>query len=234
MPRSLVRPTIAVPLVLVIACALFAIGLSRPAHAANASVSIANFSFTPSTVSVNVGETVTWTNNQDGVTHTVSSDSAGVFDSGNLASGSSFQKTFTTAGTFTYHCNIHSTMTGTVIVSDQTGATATPTATSTSSTPSPTATATSTAGTATATPTVATATPTLSPTTVPATATPTRTASPTAQATAAAATSVVPLPPNTGDSSSGSSGDSTMGWLFAAIALLLVASGGGIAVARRR
>ena len=40
----------------------------------------------------------------------------GSFDSGNLAPGATFSQSFSTPGTFTYHCNIHSSMTGTVTV----------------------------------------------------------------------------------------------------------------------
>ena len=94
---------------------------ARDAHAADASVSIANFAFAPASVSVNAGDTVTWTNNDAGVPHTATAD-GGAFNSGTLASGASFSHTFTAAGTFAYHCNIHPSMTGTVVV---TGAAAT-------------------------------------------------------------------------------------------------------------
>jgi plastocyanin len=78
------------------------------------SVSIANFSFSPATLSVSVGTKVTWTNN-DSVTHTVTADQ-GAFDSSHLSPGSSFSFTFSKAGTYTYHCNIHASMKATVIV----------------------------------------------------------------------------------------------------------------------
>jgi plastocyanin len=77
-------------------------------------VSIVNFTFTPGTLTVNVGTTVTWTNN-DSTTHRPVSDT-GVFDSGNLAPGATFSYTFNNAGTFPYHCAIHTYMSGTVIV----------------------------------------------------------------------------------------------------------------------
>lgn len=78
------------------------------------SVSISNFSFQPQTLQVKVGSTVTWANN-DATSHTVTSDT-GVFDSGTLTPGGSFSFTFTQAGTFAYHCNIHPNMKGTIIV----------------------------------------------------------------------------------------------------------------------
>ena len=88
---------------------------ARDAQAANASVSIANFAFAPASVSVNVGDTVTWTNNDAGVPHTATAD-GGAFNSGTLSSGGTFAFTFTAPGTFAYHCNIHSSMKGTVRV----------------------------------------------------------------------------------------------------------------------
>jgi plastocyanin len=80
----------------------------------NSTVSLANFAFSPATLNVTVGTTVTWTNN-DSTTHTVTSDT-GVFDSGNLAPNSTFSYKFNNAGTFAYHCSIHTSMTGKVIV----------------------------------------------------------------------------------------------------------------------
>jgi len=80
----------------------------------NNAVSIVNMSFSPATLSVTAGTTVTWTNN-DNMTHTVTSD-GGIFDSGNLAAGKTFSKLFATAGSFPYHCSIHAGMTGTITV----------------------------------------------------------------------------------------------------------------------
>ena len=77
------------------------------------SVSIVNMSFSPNSISVTSGTTVTWTNN-DNMTHTVKADD-GSFDSGNLGSGKSFSHTFTSAGSVTYHCSIHPSMTGKVV-----------------------------------------------------------------------------------------------------------------------
>ena len=78
-------------------------------------VAIANFSFAPNSLTIKEGTTVKWTN-QDSVTHTVTSDT-GLFDSGGLSQGQSFSYTFTTAGTYPYHCTPHQAkMTATVIV----------------------------------------------------------------------------------------------------------------------
>ena len=77
-------------------------------------VNIVNFTFTPGTLTVKAGTTVTWTNN-DTTTHRPTSDT-GVFDSGDLAPGATFSFTFNNMGTFSYHCSIHPYMTGKVIV----------------------------------------------------------------------------------------------------------------------
>jgi nitrite reductase (NO-forming) len=79
--------------------------------------------YSPSEITVEVGTTVTWTN-EDGVLHTVTSGTAadnvgspdGLFDSGFLAEGDSWSYTFTEEGTFPYFCSPHPWMQGTVIV----------------------------------------------------------------------------------------------------------------------
>jgi plastocyanin len=81
---------------------------------AQVAVSIVNFAYDPSPLTVNVGDTVTWTNN-DGTAHTVTS-SDGSIQSGTLQSGQSFSYTFTTPGTFDYHCEFHANMNGQVVV----------------------------------------------------------------------------------------------------------------------
>lgn len=83
------------------------------AGAGNA-VTISNFAFSPTSITVKVGDSVTWTNN-DSTTHTVTADD-GSFKSGDLAQGATFSFTFSKAGSFPYHCSIHSSMTATVVV----------------------------------------------------------------------------------------------------------------------
>jgi plastocyanin len=78
------------------------------------SVGINNFAFSPAEVTVPVGSSVTWTNQQN-VRHTTTADS-GVWDSDILASNASFSFTFQTPGDFTYHCDIHPDMLGVVHV----------------------------------------------------------------------------------------------------------------------
>jgi plastocyanin len=77
-------------------------------------VTIDNYAFSPTTLTVSAGTTVTWVNN-DTAAHTVTADD-GTFDSGNLDPGESFTYTFASAGTISYHCNYHPTMVGTVVV----------------------------------------------------------------------------------------------------------------------
>lgn len=77
-------------------------------------VIIQSSSFTPSSITVMAGTTIKWTN-KDNTTHTVTSNNS-VFGSGNLSKDGNFSFTFTTAGTYSYHCNIHPGMTGTVVV----------------------------------------------------------------------------------------------------------------------
>lgn len=72
-------------------------------------------SFTPGNISVHVGDTVTW-KNDDSTTHTVKSRDEGLFFSGSILQKRSFEYTFTEAGTFEYYCSLHPWMTGTVEV----------------------------------------------------------------------------------------------------------------------
>jgi plastocyanin len=78
------------------------------AKGASATVTIQNFAFSAGTT-VKAGATVT-VDNKDSTTHTVTSDTAGQFDTGNIDGGST--KTFTapsTPGSYPFHCNIHQT-----------------------------------------------------------------------------------------------------------------------------
>lgn len=84
-----------------------------PAAAGNVQqVTIQNFAFSPASITIKKGDTVNWTN-QDGPTHTVTGSG---FDSGRLAPGKSYSFTFSDAGSFSYQCNIHPSMKGTVVV----------------------------------------------------------------------------------------------------------------------
>jgi plastocyanin len=74
-------------------------------------VTVEGFAFTPASLTVPAGTTVVWTN-KDGAEHTV----VGTELSGQLAPGGTYEKRFDTAGTYTYACTIHPTMTGSITV----------------------------------------------------------------------------------------------------------------------
>ncbi len=78
-------------------------------------VSIENFVFSPATVTVKAGTTITWTN-RDQDAHTVTAMPGGPFHSPTLNTGQSYQYTFTTPGRVDYLCTIHPFMTATVVV----------------------------------------------------------------------------------------------------------------------
>ncbi|MBI1781846.1 MAG: cupredoxin domain-containing protein [Sphingobacteriales bacterium] len=89
-------------------------GGNNPPPSGNA-VAMSGMAFGPASISVTVGTTVTWTNN-DAMSHTVTSNDGTSFNSGTIASGSTFSFKFMTAGTYAYHCTFHAGMTGTVVV----------------------------------------------------------------------------------------------------------------------
>ena len=82
--------------------------------AAQPAVRIDNFSYTPSTLVVTPGTTVTWTNADDDV-HTVV-DKDRKFKSAALDTNDTFAQTFSAAGEYEYFCSLHPQMTGKVIV----------------------------------------------------------------------------------------------------------------------
>lgn len=102
------RSTVAALLVMLLSAAGAAV------LAADHAVDIAGFAFSPGSVTVTVGDTVTWTN-ADAQSHTATADDAS-FDTGTIAGNTSKSVTFATAGTFGYHCKIHPQMTATVVV----------------------------------------------------------------------------------------------------------------------
>jgi plastocyanin len=70
--------------------------------------------FAPNPLTVPVGTTVSWLNN-DSTTHTSVANNL-LWTSPNIAPGGRFNFTMTTAGTFQYHCSMHPNMVGTIIV----------------------------------------------------------------------------------------------------------------------
>jgi plastocyanin len=86
---------------------------ANPAPAA-AEVNIDNFSFSPATLTVKAGTTITWTNRDD-IPHTVVADDKS-FKSKVLDTGEKFTFTPTKPGTYPYFCSIHPKMTGKLVV----------------------------------------------------------------------------------------------------------------------
>lgn len=78
-------------------------------------VTIDNFFFTPATLTVKTGATVTWTNKDD-IPHGVASSSNAFKKSPALDTDDSFSFTFTTPGTYQYFCYLHPKMVGTIVV----------------------------------------------------------------------------------------------------------------------
>ncbi len=87
---------------------------TRLAKVESPRVTIDNFSFSPATLTVPSGTTVTWTN-QDDMVHTVTAADR-AFSSSGLETGETYSHTFTAPGTYTYFCALHPRMTATVIV----------------------------------------------------------------------------------------------------------------------
>ena len=87
---------------------------AQQAPAKTAEVKIDNFSFGPGSLTVAVGTTITWTNNDD-VPHTVVSEDK-LFKSKALDTEDKFSYTFTKPGTYSYFCSVHPKMTAKVVV----------------------------------------------------------------------------------------------------------------------
>ncbi len=101
-------------IVLLAALLPMTLAATTPARAATHAVEIVDFAFAPATLTIIVGDTVTWTN-RDAVAHTATSIAAG-FGSGNLEQGESHSVTFTVPGTYDYLCTPHPSMTGRIVV----------------------------------------------------------------------------------------------------------------------
>lgn len=112
MPIRVRLPRFAVPALLT---AVLVLAVGAPiVTAADRSVRIADFAFAPRTLTITVGDRVTWTN-RDAVEHTATARN-GSFDTGLLGDGESATFRFTSAGTYRYLCTPHPSMTGTIVV----------------------------------------------------------------------------------------------------------------------
>ncbi len=125
----------AIPLVMVLVAALVVVVLGRadPSGAATAQVTVNAASFSPATVNIGVGDTVTWTVAQGAGLHTVTAN-GGAFDSDLIGAGEAFSHTFDTPGTYPYFCEVHGqSMSGVVIVGSAPTSSTSTSSTSTSS-----------------------------------------------------------------------------------------------------
>jgi plastocyanin len=120
-PTALLALAAAAVLVAVIALALAHSGSSssttaRPAGVQSGQVSVAidNFSYTPSNLTVKVGSTITVTN-KESVEHTLSADD-GSFNTGTFNNGQSAHFRLTKPGVYSFHCEFHAFMKGSVKV----------------------------------------------------------------------------------------------------------------------
>jgi len=92
------------------------LGFATHAGARTEQINIQSFAFQPSTVSISLGDSVRWTN-LDAVSHSATSDSGpGTFNSGLLSQNQSYTFQFTVAGTYRYHCMVHTSMIGRIMV----------------------------------------------------------------------------------------------------------------------
>ena len=117
------RPPRMSPLVLAVCCG---VGLAACSGASGSTpakpvgpnhVSVANFAYSPESLSVHVGDTVTWDFHQPDAPHNVVSGSgADQFNSGAPQGRGHFDHQFTQAGTYHYICTVHPNMKGTVTV----------------------------------------------------------------------------------------------------------------------
>src|SRR5258707_134287 len=98
----------------VVAGAVILAASSGTAFAADSLVKIGNFTFGPQTLTIPVGTTVTWENDDD-IPHVVA-EKDGKFRSKALDTGDKFSQVFSTPGKVAYYCAIHPHMTGEIVV----------------------------------------------------------------------------------------------------------------------
>jgi len=110
--RSIARLVAAIATALLLGTAAVTTAGATTSAAKRPTVTIKNFAFSPKTLRVKAGATVK-VKNADGTTHTFTANK-GAFDTGDIDGGSSATVTVKKPGTYAYHCNIHSSMKGTI------------------------------------------------------------------------------------------------------------------------
>jgi plastocyanin len=90
---------------------------TQPSAPARKAVGMKGMTFSPATITIKVGDTIVW-NNDDDRDHTVVA-SGNAFKSDNIRPGGSYSFTFTKAGTYTYTCSYHPRMRATIVVTDK-------------------------------------------------------------------------------------------------------------------
>jgi plastocyanin len=88
--------------------------LAAAVKAETRTVSIKDLSFSPARITVKVGDTVVW-QNEDDRDHTVAADD-GSFKSANIRPKGTFSQVFAQRGTFGYSCTYHPRMKGAIVV----------------------------------------------------------------------------------------------------------------------
>jgi plastocyanin len=189
-----VRPAGAIPCLVAVVFSGVLLALPLAVYAATSSVTIQNFAYAPTPLTVRAGDTVTWTN-RDSAQHSAFFNDG--FKTPALSQGQNASLVFTSAGTFSYICGIHgAAMKGTVIV--QAAATPAPTPPPPTAPPPPPPTPVPTIRTVAPTPAPTaspTAEPTPAPTTAPPTQAPTLSPTPAVAAASPSAVAVQTLPP---------------------------------------
>ena len=89
--------------------------LPTPPSTADKTIVIQGSAFNPSTLTIKAGTKVIWLSN-DTLPHTIVSDTGNELNSPELVKGLSYSHTFSKAGTYAYHCSIHRSMKGTIVV----------------------------------------------------------------------------------------------------------------------
>lgn len=78
-------------------------------------VEMSSFAFNPNTLTISKGASVVWTN-RDSALHTIVSDTGDEINSDSISKGNTYVHVFNTPGTYDYHCGIHPSMKGKVVV----------------------------------------------------------------------------------------------------------------------